>query len=89
MHGLGAAEHAELSKKVIASQSAEHWGTKDKPVLVLSATDHRLVGCTGSQCSSIHENSVLWWKLNAGPQHECPCGQVFQLVARPDGLRIN
>ena len=78
--------HQELGAEVLASQAATHWGTKENPVKVLSAVDHRIVGCTGEKCSSIHENGVLWWRLDAGAPHECPCGQVFQLVDRPHGL---
>eukprot|EP00300_Choanocystis_sp_HF-7_P039956 c6331_g1_i1.p1 GENE.c6331_g1_i1~~c6331_g1_i1.p1 ORF type:complete len:146 (-),score=22.77 c6331_g1_i1:66-503(-) len=82
-------EHKELANKCKASQVATRWGTVEDPVLILSAVESRIVGCTGDQCSSIHENSVLWWRLDAGAPHACPCGQVFKLVPRPDGLYQN
>ncbi len=77
---------AEVSAKVNRSQDPNFWGTVEDPVLILSAIDHRIVGCTGEKCDSIHENGVLWWRLDQGAVHECPCGQAFKLVDRPEGL---
>ncbi|XP_039278105.1 cytochrome c oxidase subunit 5B, mitochondrial-like [Nilaparvata lugens] len=54
-------------------------GTRDKPTLVPSAFESRLMGC---QChdDSTHIN-YIW--LHRGPPQRCACGYYYQLVYQP------
>jgi len=59
-----------------------HFGTKDKPVEVLTRFESRIVGCTGSE---EEEHDILWHQLQLGKNLVCmECGQYFQLKQHPD-----
>ncbi|THV07400.1 cytochrome c oxidase polypeptide IV [Dendrothele bispora CBS 962.96] len=52
-------------------------GTKKDPILVPSAAEERVVGCTGSPADS---HDVLWFPLTRDKQHRClECGSVYQM----------
>ena len=52
------------------------WGTKDKPKLVPSFFEERLVGCVCEEDATY----INWMKLQKGPAQRCECGHWFQLV---------
>ncbi|XP_043823450.1 cytochrome c oxidase subunit 5B, mitochondrial-like [Dromiciops gliroides] len=52
-------------------------GTKEKPNLVLSITDKRIVGCICEEDNS----AVIWFWLHKGKTQSCPnCGTHYKLV---------
>ncbi|GAA0139016.1 hypothetical protein Leryth_011729 [Lithospermum erythrorhizon] len=61
------------------------FGTKEKPAVVKSYYDRRIVGCPGGEGEEEHD--VVWFWLEKGKSHECPvCTQYFVLeVVGPGG----
>ncbi len=58
-------------------------GTKDKPRLVPSMYEERIVGCICEEDQSY----INWMVLKGGPAQRCECGNWFQLVkANPTKL---
>lgn len=54
------------------------FGTEDNPVMIQSAFDSRIVGCTGRAAPEDHELS--WLVVEKGSKSYCSeCGQVFML----------
>jgi len=54
------------------------FGTKEKPLLIPSRYDSRMIGCTGRQAPNDHE--VYYMNVEEGSDKVCPlCGQVFRL----------
>jgi cytochrome c oxidase subunit 5b len=53
-------------------------GTKDKPNLIPSAFDSRIVGCICEDESS----HINWMWLHKGTQTRCGCGFWFKLVEK-------
>eukprot|EP00179_Madagascaria_erythrocladioides_P026386 CAMPEP_0198340540 /NCGR_PEP_ID=MMETSP1450-20131203/44948_1 /TAXON_ID=753684 ORGANISM="Madagascaria erythrocladiodes, Strain CCMP3234" /NCGR_SAMPLE_ID=MMETSP1450 /ASSEMBLY_ACC=CAM_ASM_001115 /LENGTH=150 /DNA_ID=CAMNT_0044045525 /DNA_START=118 /DNA_END=570 /DNA_ORIENTATION=- len=54
------------------------FGTAEAPVLVESAFDSRIVGCTGE--ASPNDHDIHWLEVIKGKQVACPlCGQIFAL----------
>ncbi|PNF14601.1 hypothetical protein B7P43_G13108 [Cryptotermes secundus] len=54
-------------------------GTKDKPNLIPSAFDSRIIGCLCDD-ESTHIN---WMWLHKGTASRCGCGYWFKLVEKP------
>lgn len=54
-------------------------GTKDKPTLVSSAFDSRIIGCVCDDESS----HINWMWLHKGNSTRCECGFWFKLVEKP------
>jgi cytochrome c oxidase subunit 5b len=54
-------------------------GTKDKPNLIPSAFDSRIVGCICEDESS----HINWMWLHKGTATRCGCGFWFKLVEKP------
>jgi hypothetical protein len=53
------------------------FGTPEKPVIVPSVFDTRIVGCIGGKG---HEHDLTWHVVSNGKPLVCvECGQVFQL----------
>ncbi|KAI9401805.1 hypothetical protein POPTR_001G173800v4 [Populus trichocarpa] len=61
------------------------FGTKEKPAVIKSYYDKRIVGCPGGEGEDEHD--VVWFWLEKGKPHECPvCTQNFVLeVVGPGG----
>jgi len=60
------------------------WGTKDKPRLVPSMYEERIVGCICDEDSTF----INWMMLKKGTAQRCGCGHWFQLAqANPTKLK--
>lgn len=54
------------------------FGTIERPALIFSGLDSRIVGCVGGRDV---KHRLLWFNLKIGKKHMCQeCGQVFKLV---------
>ncbi|XP_059658108.1 cytochrome c oxidase subunit 5b-2, mitochondrial-like [Cornus florida] len=54
------------------------FGTKERPAIVKSVYNKRIVGCPGGEGEEEHD--VVWFWLEKGKPHECPvCSQHFKL----------
>lgn len=72
---IEAAKHGE--KRFAEGPLIGPFGTLKNPSIVLSALDHRIVGCIGG---AGYAHRLLWFVLNKGKKHVCKeCGQVFKL----------
>jgi hypothetical protein len=60
------------------------FGTPEKPVIVRSVFDSRIVGCVGH---AGHEHDLIWHVVSNGKPLVClECGQVFKLEKIDDPL---
>lgn len=58
------------------------FGTREKPVKVVSWYDSRIVGCMGGPGE--HEHDILWHEVRLGKPLIClECGQWFELEEHP------
>eukprot|EP00999_Lentomonas_sp_LEN2_P000473 NODE_1475_length_845_cov_293.254875_g1427_i0.p1 GENE.NODE_1475_length_845_cov_293.254875_g1427_i0~~NODE_1475_length_845_cov_293.254875_g1427_i0.p1 ORF type:complete len:273 (-),score=74.89 NODE_1475_length_845_cov_293.254875_g1427_i0:27-758(-) len=76
---LGSLEGVDVFEK----KPADHFGTLADPVVVYSAYDTRIVGCTSSNaCPNKDEPGfLLWWMTKTNTYSRCgECGQVFLLL---------
>ncbi|KAH8521102.1 hypothetical protein H0E87_002237 [Populus deltoides] len=63
------------------------FGTKEKPAVIKSYYDKRIVGCPGGEGEDEHD--VVWFWLEKGKPHECPCAHrtlCWKLWALEDRL---
>lgn len=57
------------------------FGTVEKPALIFSGRDERIVGCVGDVNSADGEHQVNWFNLKKGQKTMCVvCGQIFLLT---------
>jgi len=81
--GQQAFELKDESNQFFSEQLLEgDFGTMEKPVLVPSWDDGRIVGCEGGPPPRDHQ--ILWHEVRAGKPLVClECGQVFKMIEHP------
>lgn len=58
--------------------TVQPFGTMDRPAMIYSGRDSRIVGCIGG---GPYTHRLQWFTLKVGKKHVCShCGQVFKLV---------
>ncbi|XP_002984710.2 cytochrome c oxidase subunit 5b-2, mitochondrial [Selaginella moellendorffii] len=71
-------EFAKAGKKRWDEPPVGPFGTAEKPAIIESWYDERIVGCPGGPGDDEHD--VIWFKLKKNERHECSiCGQIFEL----------
>lgn len=72
----GEIEHPDLFKHNEVLQGP--FGTMENPVMIQSAFESRIVGCTGKEAPDDHD--LVWLNVHKGVKAICDyCGQVFEL----------
>ncbi|XP_013191604.1 cytochrome c oxidase subunit 5B, mitochondrial [Amyelois transitella] len=72
---LQAGQDDPFNMKVLKKEA----GTKDKPTLVPSCFDARIVGCICDE----HSTAITWLWLHKDQPRRCECGHWYKLIEKP------